>query len=217
MKDLVILFDLDGTLIDSTNAIVDTFIYVFEEYNFDFNGKKEDIQSLIGYPLPIMFERLGVQKENCEEYTESYRQRYRVISKQNTTLLKNAKLSLDEAKKFARLSVVTTKTGKYTIPLLQHLGIMNYFEHLVGAEDVTNCKPSAEPIEKVLELMNISKSNTDIWMIGDTKLDIIAANRANVNSVAVLSGYDDKNELEQYTPYVVQDSLEAVELIIKDC
>jgi HAD superfamily hydrolase (TIGR01549 family) len=215
-KGLVILFDLDGTLIDSTDAIVDTFFYVFEYHNFEYKKDSDTIKDLIGYPLPIMFERLGVDKSLCEDYTETYRQRYRLISKDSTILLQNAIDSLNKAQQFARLSVVTTKTAKYTKPLLEHLGILDYFEYIIGAEDVTNCKPHSEPIDKVLSLMDINKTNFTIWMIGDTKLDLIASNRAGIGSIGVLTGYGKKEELEQYTPYVVGDCLEAVKLIIKD-
>ncbi len=50
-KQTIILFDLDGTLIDSTDAIVSTFYHSFEKMNFDFKGNHEDIKALIGYPL----------------------------------------------------------------------------------------------------------------------------------------------------------------------
>ena len=55
MKKNIILFDLDGTLIDSTDAIVSTFMYSFKEMNFNFKGNEEDIKSYIGYPLDIMY------------------------------------------------------------------------------------------------------------------------------------------------------------------
>ena len=54
-KNKIILFDLDGTLIDSTDAIVSTFYHSFKELNFDFKGNEENIKSLIGYPLDIMY------------------------------------------------------------------------------------------------------------------------------------------------------------------
>ncbi|MBI3874221.1 MAG: HAD hydrolase-like protein, partial [Arcobacter sp.] len=59
----VILFDLDGTLIDSTEAIVGTFYYTFKKMNFEFHGKNEDIEKLIGYPLETMYQQLGVKNE----------------------------------------------------------------------------------------------------------------------------------------------------------
>ena len=85
---------------------------------------------------------------------------------------------------------------------------MQYFEVLIGREHVQNPKPHAEPILKALESLN--KNDEEIWMIGDTKLDLISAKNAGINSLGVLTGYGTKEELAEYTEYVVSDALEAV-------
>lgn len=212
-KENIILFDLDGTLIDSTDAIVSTFYHSFEKMNFDFKGNDEDIKELIGYPLDIMYENLGVPRIRAFDFVDAYKERYKIISKAQTLLLEDAIEALELAKTFARLSVVTTKTGAYTLPLLEHMNILNYFEHITGREHVQNPKPHPEPILRTLSLMNINPQESNIWMIGDTKLDLIAANSANIFSVAVLCGYGKENDLKQYTPHITQNSLEAVQLI----
>jgi phosphoglycolate phosphatase len=214
-KETIILFDLDGTLIDSTDAIVSTFYYSFEKMNFEFKGNDESIKELIGYPLDIMYEQLGVPKIRAFDFVDVYKERYRVISKAQTLLLEDAIASLQLAKTFARLSVVTTKTGAYTIPLLEHMNIDHYFEHITGREHVENPKPHPEPILRTLDLMKVTPSNSNIWMIGDTKLDLIAAKSAGVFSVGVLCGYGQENELKQYTKNIVFNALDAVKLIQK--
>jgi HAD superfamily hydrolase (TIGR01549 family) len=210
----VILFDLDGTLIDSTDAIVSTFYHAFKEHRFDFKGDDEDIKKNIGYPLDIMFANLGVSEDKVWDFVHSYKTRYRVISKQQTSLLPNAIEAIELASKNARLGVVTTKTGLYSKELLQHMGIMKYFECLIGREDVQNPKPDPEPIFKAIKQMNIS-NNDDIWMIGDTKLDLIAANKASINSIGVLCGYGSSEELKHYSNNIAYNALEAVKTIIK--
>lgn len=212
MKENIILFDLDGTLIDSTDAIVSTFHHAFQEQNFDFQGSDEDIKDLIGYPLEIMFQELGVEQERAFDFVNSYKERYRVISKEQTLLLDQAIEALELAQSFARLSIVTTKTGKYTIPLLEHMNILDYFEHITGYEDVQNHKPHPEPILTTLDKMNIS-ATSNIWMIGDTKLDIMAANHAGVNSIGVLCGYGKEDELKEHTSFIANDALEAINII----
>lgn len=212
-KERVILFDLDGTLIDSTNAIVGTFNHVFKNEKFDFNGNDEHIKNEIGYPLEIMFSNLGVNKIQVWDFVAAYKDRYRQISKAQTTLLENAKQSLDEAQQFARLGIVTTKTTKYTIPLLEHMDIFDYFETIIGYQEVQNHKPHPEPILTAMNNMNINSKDFDVWMIGDTKLDLIAAREANVNSVGVLCGYGNKDELCKYTQNISHTSYDAVQLI----
>ncbi|MFW2607294.1 HAD family hydrolase [Aliarcobacter butzleri] len=209
----IILFDLDGTLIDSTDAIVSTFRFAFKEQGFDFRGSDKNIKDLIGYPLDIMFERLGVSKQKVWDYVDSYKNRYRVISVEQTTLLENAFEAVQLAYKIARVSVVTTKTRMYTIPILDNFNITQYFEIITGRENVENPKPHPEPILKTLAQMNYDKNSDEVYMIGDTKLDLICANEAKVNAIGVLCGYSDEEELLKYTNIVKKDALEAIKYI----
>ncbi len=210
--DKVILFDLDGTLIDSTNAIVGCFHHSFKELDFNFNGNDEDIKNEIGYPLDIMYANLGVSEDKVWDFVASYKKEYRKISIAQTSLLPNAIESVKLASSFARLGIVTTKTTEYTIPLLEHLDIMRFFETIIGRQEVENPKPHPEPVFKCLKNMNL-KPDKNIFIIGDTKLDIIAGTKAGISNVAVLCGYGKKEELIKYTNNIVTDSLEAVKLI----
>ena len=213
MKENIILFDLDGTLIDSTDAIVSTFYHSFNELNHDFNGNDEDIKSLIGYPLDVMYENLGIDKEKVWDFVASYKNRYRLISKEKTYLLENALEAVKLASTIARVSVVTTKTRLYTMPLLEHFQMAEHFEIVTGRENVENPKPHPEPILITLEQMNYDSSLHNVWMIGDTKLDLIAANEAKVNSIGVLCGYGTEEHLKTYTDIVKSNALEAVKHI----
>ena len=109
----VILFDLDGTLIDSTEAILESFGYSFKFFNQKTPDKKE-IKKLIGLPLDIMFEELGAQKEKIWDYVDTYKNHYRKISAKKTKLLPFAKEAVEYANAFARLGIVTTKTALYS-------------------------------------------------------------------------------------------------------
>ena len=212
-KNKIILFDLDGTLIESTDAIISTFLHTFKELDFDFKYSINDIKSLIGYPLDIMYKELGVEDEKVWEFVNSYKNRYRVISKEQTTLLENALEAVQLASQIGRVSVVTTKTRMYTMPLLEHFGIAHFFEIVTGRENVENPKPHPEPILITLEQMNYNKDLHDVWMIGDTKLDLIAANAANVNSIGLLCGYGEELELREYTNFIQKDAFSAINFL----
>lgn len=203
---MIILFDLDGTLIDSTEAILESFHHSFDVHKYP-KQNDEEIKALIGYPLDIMYENLGVGRELIWDFVATYKEHYRDISTQKTTLLKNAREAVLLAKEFAVLGIVTTKTGRYSRVLMEHFGLMEHFDVLIGREDVENPKPHEEPILKALE--KLDTQNREIWMIGDTKLDLIAAKNANVNSIAVLSGYDDLETLKKFTNVILNDALEA--------
>jgi len=207
---MIILFDLDGTLIDSTDAIVSTFHHSFDVHNSN-HPRDEDIMALIGYPLDVMYRELGVDKSEVWDFVATYKEQYRKISTQKTELLACAKDAVLTASKFATLGIVTTKTGLYSEILMEHFDLMKYFEVLIGREHVDNPKPHAEPILKALE--SFDTKGKEIWMIGDTKLDLISAKNAGVNSVGVLSGYDDKQTLKKYSDFVLKDAFEAVEFL----
>lgn len=204
---MIILFDLDGTLIDSTDAIVSTFHHSFRVHNFK-HVEDEKIKALIGYPLDIMYSELGVSDNMVWDFVATYKEEYRKISTIKTLLLPNAIESIKKASEFATLGIVTTKTGKYSKVLMEHFDLMKYFKVLIGREDVDNPKPHAQPILKALEVLDTN--NREIWMIGDTKLDLLSAKNAQVNSIGVLCGYGDEKTLKKFSNVILNDALEAV-------
>jgi phosphoglycolate phosphatase len=212
--NLIILFDLDGTLIDSTEAILFSFAEAFREFRVK-KPDDEKIKALIGYPLKRMFVDLGVDEVEAEKFVDAYKKSYRKIHTQKTKLLPGAKEALEEFIKYARLGVVTTKTAKYSRELLEHFGIAEMFEILVGSEDVKNHKPDPEPINRALELMGVSKSNTKIYMIGDTCLDMLSAKGAKVLGVAVLCGYGTKEQLSKCSDISLPNVKDALKKILE--
>lgn len=212
-KEKVVLFDLDGTLIDSTPAILNGFYHSFEAIAYDFKGGDEDITKHIGYPLEVMFENIGVEEDKIESAVLAYKEKYRHIFKEKTILISDAIASIDLASTIARLGIVTTKTTKYTIELLEYFGVNEHFEAIVGFQEVENHKPHPEPIYKALDMMDVSHSTHDIWMIGDTKLDLIASKKAGINSVGVLCGYGKLEDLEPHSENITKSTFEAVEII----
>ncbi|ACZ12914.1 HAD family hydrolase [Sulfurospirillum deleyianum] len=207
-----ILFDLDGTLIDSTDAIVESFGVAYETFG-RIVPEEEAIKKLIGHPLDVMFMRLGIASMEANDYVAAYKEHYRLISRQKTTLLPLAREAIEQASRIATLGIVTTKTARYSEELLEHMGVMHYFQVLIGRESVTYPKPHPEPIQKALQ--TLGKEASLAWMIGDTPMDLIAAKEAGVEGIGVLCGYSTHAELLAHTRYVVRDALDAVKLVAK--
>jgi len=212
MKNKIILFDLDGTLIDSTEAILESFAIAFKTFGNEV-PHAACIKAEIGHPLDVMFTTLGVPEDKVWDYVHAYKMHYREISCLKTVLLDDAKEAVLLAAKHAILGVVTTKTAKYSIELLEHMGLMHYFEVLIGREDVTYPKPHPEPIEKALA--KLPSDTKEIWMIGDTCMDMLAAKAANVSSVGLTCGYGSKESLLKCTDNIYQNALQAVKYITK--
>ena len=205
---MIILFDLDGTLIDSTEAILEGFHHSFDFHKHP-HPSDEAIKALIGHPLDVMFSELGAPQERVWDFVDTYKEHYRKISTLKTELLPEAREAIELASSFAELGIVTTKTGMYSKALMEHFGVMDKFKVLIGREDVQNPKPHAEPIQKALVAFE-NVDTKDIWMIGDTELDLISAKNANVKSIGVLSGYGEKNTLSQFTKTIFNNAYEAI-------
>jgi phosphoglycolate phosphatase len=210
----IILFDLDGTLIDSTEAILESFYHSLKTHGEVENVTVKMITEQIGHTLQTMFAGVGVANESIEMHVATYKLYYREISRQKTFMLPNAVKAIEEASKFARLGIVTTKTGHYSRELMEHFGVMDYFEVLIGYEHVSNPKPHPEPILTALEQMGSGTDN--VWMIGDTRLDLESSQRAGIGAVGVLSGYDNFKQLSVFDFIIKNDVLEAVRTIEKE-
>jgi len=208
----VILFDLDGTIIDSTEAILDSFRIVFETFG-SVVPSDEAIKNEVGHTLENIFLTLGVEEEKIDAHVHAYKMHYRVVSCDKTVLLEGAKEAIMKASKFATLGVVTTKTGEYSRILLEHMELMQYFDVLIGREDVENPKPHAEPILKALAKLEDDRNKT--WMIGDTCMDIDAAKNAGVQHIAVTSGYATHSVLQNCASTICSNIQEAIDYIKK--
>ena len=209
----IILFDLDGTLIDSTEAILESFQKAYETFGKEVPAS-DDIKSLIGLPLEVMFVKLGVDEAESLDYVKAYKEHYKTIHTEKTVLLPNVREALELAENHGRLGVVTTKTSEYSRILLEHFDIMKHFNILIGREDVTNPKPDPEPVERAMNALGYHYGKVT-YMIGDTMADIIAAQKADIASIGVLCGYGNKDDLEEHADFVVKDAYQAVRLIEK--
>ncbi len=207
------MFDLDGTLIDSTEAILESFGVAFASFGLAVPSS-EMIKSEIGHPLDMMFANLGIKSGDVDKFVAKYKEHYREVSRAKTTLLPHAHQALKLASKYARLGVVTTKTSLYSRILLEHLGIMHFFEVLIGREDVVHPKPHPEPILKAIDFFN-SINKASFYMIGDTCMDVNSAKSAGINAIGITSGYATLAQLESCGDVIFSDVYEAVENISK--
>lgn len=227
-RDKIILFDMDGTLIDSTSAIYESFCVVFEKHKMPLLGRAE-VAQYIGYPLDKMFAFFGAPSGAIAQLCADYREHYIKICDKQTKMLEGAVNAIESASKFASLGIVTTKTSDSTRNILSHFGVVGHFEVIIGKDSVTHPKPHKEPILKALEAFKGAGVSAEssmgaessvgvsaveshkIFMIGDTILDLISARDAGIVGLGVLCGYGTREDLEKYSKFVFKDTKEAVE------
>ena len=192
----VLLFDFDGTLADSIPVVVDSFRDAFRELSAPYPGD-DAIRAQIGKHLQDIFSDFLPEK-SVEKAVKAYRKHY--LARQNRGGIhlfpgvRDAISSL--AQKGYQMGVVTTKLAAFTQPLLDNLSLSPYFSCLVGAEDVTHCKPHPEPLLLASKRMNVSPDACAY--IGDSVHDAQAATAANMTFMGVLTGAASINQLQQY-------------------
>lgn len=208
MKQTIILFDLDGTLIDSTKAIYASFCEAMEAFGYP-KPSIDSVKATIGHTLEDMFLAHKIPQERVGEFVQAYRRAYHAKMEAGTTLIAGAKEAIELAASFAELGVVTTKRGDYSTRLLHTLGVGEYFRCVVGIESISRPKPDSEPILKALKsFCNAAEAHK--YMIGDTPLDLEAAKRAGIMAVGVLCGYGKEEALRAYDVPICANSLAAV-------
>ncbi len=177
-----VLFDFDGTLVNTNDAIIASWQHTYVHYTGR-EASLEHITSCFGEPLLITMAREfpGVEPE---ESAEVYR-RFQIENTDQLVKVFDGIPELLEALKKAgfRIAIVTSRTRESANRYMNMLGIDGYFEDMVSCEDTTIHKPNPEPILCCLEKLGISRD--EAIMIGDSPFDMKCANNAGVKSVLV--------------------------------
>jgi len=201
-----VLFDLDGTLIDSTEAIVQSFYHTFDHVG-DPRPTRAAIEDTISAPLEVQLASL--MDRDPVEMARIYRDHYFATSTDSTVLLPEVRDTLEQLKAAGlALGIATSKSRKGSEILLDHLGVRDYFDSLIGADDVTHTKPHPEALLVSLELMGVAAD--EAVYVGDTHFDTQAARRAKIPCIGVATGYATRLELEKEDPAHVMDDMGVV-------
>ena len=221
----IALFDLDGTLSESGEGILECVRTIFTEMNRPLPDEAV-IRSFIGPPIYDSLSRLNFTHEDAQKGVEIYKRNYI-----NSGIYKNKVYSgipeVLESLEAAgvRLGVTSTKYQKFTDQIIEMLGIDKYFDIIGGSNSIAgklpeNEKPRYDKIT-VMEYVidELRKTENDrIVLIGDTKYDAEGAAKAECDFIGCLFGYGSKEEMEEYytagTPEFVETPLDILPLIL---
>ncbi|MFH0848030.1 MAG: HAD family hydrolase [archaeon] len=207
----LIMFDLDGTLIDNRAAIRDNFNHALEAHGLPQLGDGK-IDSMIGTPLAEMFEKI-LPKPACfsaEDLAHSYMQRYLQTSHIGTHVLEDVVPTLERLRSDGfRLAVATTKVNEAVQPLLQKMGLYDYFDMATGRREGMKNKPHPDILNYIMkELKMIPQRSV---MVGDTPTDVMTARNAGVSMIGVTSsislGFTTLDRIRDAQPDIIIPSL----------
>lgn len=202
-----ILFDLDGTLTDSGEGIINCAILALEHFGLPVPSR-ETLRVFVGPPLHESFIRFGVPADKAEEAVEVYRSRYIPIGKFENTPYPGIRELLEKLKAEGhKLYVATSKPEQMSIDILEHFDLAKYFDRICGASLDTSRTDKAAVIAYLQELTGKSENTV---MVGDTKFDVIGAKKHGIPTIGVSWGYGPVEELEQSGAAAIAHSMEEL-------
>lgn len=188
MKYEILLFDLDGTLVDTLEGVVKSAQYALKHFGID--EKIEDMDFFLGPPLRYTFTtHYGFSDEQAAQAIEKYRERYRVYGKLESRLFPCFPAMLDELTAAGyRLGVATSKYENSAVDILSYLGVADRFEYITGSNADETISEKHEVILEALRRFGITEEKRKALMIGDMKYDDIGARKAGIDCCGVYTG-----------------------------
>jgi phosphoglycolate phosphatase len=193
-KKIILSFDLDNTLINNREGIVNSFNYALKKFNIP-TLERVDIEKMIGTPLDDMFKE--VSDINPKELSSAFREYYSKKGIYQGRLLPGVKETLEELKqKSFTLGIITSKRQDLAVEITKILGIFKYFEYIIGENK--NIKNKLDPNLK--KYLQNKYSNYDIVIIGDHPKDVALAENINAPFIGVLTGNHSADDLRRGNP-----------------
>lgn len=205
-----ILFDLDGTLINTNMLIINSFKYVFKE-NLDLIVEDNEIVQYFGEPLTYTMAKYT--KDRVEELVQKYVEYSLSIHDEYTESFKGVEEGLIILReKGYKLAIVTSKRRTTALRGLRLFDLEKYFEVIVSPEDTEKHKPEGEPVLKACELLNLKPE--EVVMVGDSHNDILCGKNAGAKTCLVKYTALPLEKLLEHKPDYVIDSVEEILNII---
>ncbi len=223
-QKFTILFDLDGTLVDTAPDLMRAHNHVMKKFGYP-TKSTEEIRNLVGKGAGAMIGRSiwgqakkefgkvndeKVKKEMVTEFVDFYGKN--IINE--STLIRGVKKFLNWCKNQSiSMAVCTNKQEHLSNDLLKKIGIYDYFEYVAGSDTFDYCKPDPRHLTSVVEILDgdIKKS----IMIGDSETDANAAKAAEIPIILLEDGYTEKNKDEIYHNHLIKDFI-GIEKIISE-
>ena len=223
MQKLTILFDLDGTLIDTAPDLMNAHNHVMKKFGYE-TRSTDEIRNLVGKGAESMIGRSlwnqakkELKKINDEKIKSQMVNEF--IDYYAKNIANESKLinGVEDFLKWCKsqnisMAVCTNKTEHLAVDLLKKIKIYDYFEYVAGYNTFDYCKPDPRHLTSVVEILqgNIKKT----LMIGDSETDAESAKSAAVPFILIQNGYTDKNPDEIFHNYLVKDFIDLDKLVL---
>ena len=223
-QKFTILFDLDGTLVDTAPDLMRAHNHVMTKFGYP-TKSTEEIRNLVGKGAGALIGRsiwgqakkefhsvndLKIKDQMSKEFVDYYGKN--IISE--STLINGVKEFLKWCKdQNISMAVCTNKQEHLSIDLLKKIGIYDFFEYVAGSDTFDYCKPDPRHLTSVVEILDGDVKKT--IMIGDSETDANAAKAAEIPVILLENGYTEKNTTEIYHNHLIKDFIGIEKIISK--
>ncbi|MCJ7840213.1 pyrophosphatase PpaX [Lederbergia sp. NSJ-179] len=198
-----LLFDLDGTLIDTNELIITSYLHTLEQY-FPGEFQREDVLPFMGPSLFDVFQ--GLDPEKAEEMVDVYRkhniEHHDLLVKEFDGVFETIRTLHENGYK---LAIVSTKKRDTVLKGLELTNLKPFFEAIITMDDVEKLKPDPEPLNKAMALLDSKPEET--MMIGDNYHDILGGKNAGTITCGVAWSLKGKDHLLSYHPDYMLDKM----------
>jgi len=209
----LIIFDLDGTLVDAYRAVSNSINYAFEQMGVPLVSH-EKIKRCVGWGERVLIEKL-VDGKHVEKTLSIYRGHHRHALKSGVKFLPFAKDLLKNLKEQGYgLAIASNRPTRFTQIILKVLNITSTFDYVLCADKIKNPKPAPDILVKILQKAHLTPEQA--LYVGDMMVDIHTGRGADVKTVGVLTGSSDRKEIEGAGADWVIDNLSQLMSIIND-
>ncbi|MCF6201783.1 MAG: phosphoglycolate phosphatase [Hydrogenimonas sp.] len=219
-KRELLIFDLDGTLVDSASDLAAAVNMMLKQLGKD-SFEEDVVRGWVGNGARVLVKRAlcgGVEDEKMDEKLfktafELFMDAYSKNICVNTKLYPGVKVALAKlAEDGYRMAIATNKPSQFVRPILEALSIESFFEVVVGGDDLPEKKPHPAPLLNICERVGVNSDRA--LMVGDSKNDILAAKAAGMASIGVAYGYNYGEDIAIYEPDAVATSfLEILDML----
>ena len=223
-QKLTILFDLDGTLVDTAPDLMHAHNHVMKKFGYP-TKSTEEIRSLVGQGAGAMLGRSiwgqakkefskvqdeKIKKEMVKDFVDFYGKN---IVNESTLINGVTDFLIWSKNNKISMAVCTNKQENLAVDLLKKIGIYDFFEYVAGHNTFDYCKPDPRHLTSVIEILDGDIKKT--LMIGDSETDANAAKAAGIPVILLEDGYTEKNITEIYHNHLVKDFIGIEKIVSK--
>jgi HAD superfamily hydrolase (TIGR01549 family) len=208
----LIIFDIDGTLVDAYNAIRESLNYTLRKAGYKKDVSIYTVRRSVGLGDKNFIKRF-VKEKDVKRALAVYRRRHpKDILKYSRRMPDSRRVLAFLKKRGFALAIASNRPRKYSHILLEHLGLKRYFDKIVCAGNKEEIKPNPKLLFDIMHKLDAGRDET--IYIGDMVIDVMAGRNAGVRTMAVMGGSSSAAELKRARPYKIISRLSLLPEII---